>query len=104
MTERELAFAIDRRMHDEGFSRPAFETIVASGPNSALPHARPGERKLTEGDVVVLDFGGVYDSYCVDLTRTVAIGRASSRCREVHDAMLASHDDAVAQVTPGHSA
>src|SRR5262249_43151384 len=52
MTEREMAFAIERRMHEEGFARPAFETIVASGPNAALPHARPTERKLTEGDLV----------------------------------------------------
>jgi Xaa-Pro aminopeptidase len=103
MTERELAFAIDRRMHEEGFSRPAFETIVASGPNAALPHARPTERKLTEGDLVVLDFGGVYDSYCVDLTRTVCIGRASPRVREVYDAVRAAHDDAVASVGPGQS-
>jgi Xaa-Pro aminopeptidase len=103
MTERELAFAIDRRIHEEGFSRPAFETIVASGPNAALPHARPTERKLTEGDLVVLDFGGVYDSYCVDLTRTVCIGQASPRVREVYDAVRAAHDDAVAAVGPGQS-
>jgi Xaa-Pro aminopeptidase len=103
ITERELAFAIDRRMHEAGFSRPAFETIVASGPNAALPHARPTERKLTEGDLVVLDFGGVYDSYCVDLTRTVCIGRASPRVREVYDAVRAAHDDAVASVGPGQS-
>ena len=59
-----------------GVRAPAFDTIVAAGPNAALPHARPGERKLTEGDLVVLDFGGVYDSYCVDLTRTVSVGPA----------------------------
>ena len=103
MTERETAFAIERRMHEEGFSRPAFETIVASGPNAALPHARPTERKLTEGDLVVLDFGGVYDSYCVDLTRTVCIGPASPRVREVYDAVRAAHDAAVASVGPGQS-
>jgi len=103
MTERAMAFAIERRMHEEGFSRPAFETIVASGPNAALPHARPTERKLTEGDLVVLDFGGVYDSYCVDLTRTVCIGRASRRVREVYDAVRAAHDVAVASVGPGQS-
>src|SRR5262249_14405885 len=73
-TETEVAMAIDARIRDAGFTRTAFETIVASGPNAALPHARPGERKLVEGDLVVLDFGGVYDSYCVDLTRTVSIG------------------------------
>ena len=103
MTEREVAFAIEKRMHEAGFSRPAFETIVASGPNAALPHARPTERRLTEGDLVVLDFGGVYDSYCVDLTRTVCIGRASPRVREVYDAVRAAHDDAVASVRPGQS-
>jgi Xaa-Pro aminopeptidase len=86
-----------------GFERPAFETIVASGENAALPHARPTERKLTEGDLVVLDFGGVYDSYCVDLTRTVAIGRASPRSRQVYDAVRSAHDRAVAAVGPGQS-
>src|SRR5262249_55290980 len=69
LSERELALAIDARIHGAGFSAPAFPTIVAGGPNAALPHARPGERRLGEGDLVVLDFGGVYASYCVDLTR-----------------------------------
>src|SRR5207247_8614428 len=72
-TERAIAMAIDWRIRSAGFERPAFDTIVASGPNAALPHARPGERTLTESDLVVLDFGGVYDSYCVDLTRTVSL-------------------------------
>ena len=75
--ELDIAMAIDWRIRQAGFERPAFESIVASGPNAALPHARPGERTLTEGDLVVLDFGGVYDSYCVDMTRTVSIGAAS---------------------------
>ena len=92
MTERELALAIDTTIRQAGFERTAFETIVAAGPNSALPHARPGERKLGEGDLVVLDFGGVYDSYCVDLTRTVSIGPASSRASEVHAAVRTAHD------------
>ena len=63
----------------------------------------PGERKLIEGDLVVLDFGGVYDSYCVDLTRTVAIGAASSRTREVYAAVREAHDRAIAAVRPGRS-
>jgi Xaa-Pro aminopeptidase len=58
---------------------------------------------LSEGDLVVLDFGGVYDSYCVDLTRTVAIGQASPRSREVHKAVRVAHDRAVAAVGPGQS-
>lgn len=102
-TEREMALAIDWRIRQGGFSRTAFETIVASGPNAALPHAHPGERMLSEGDLVVLDFGGVYASYCVDLTRTVSIGIASSRAREVYGAVLEAHDRAIASVRPGAS-
>jgi Xaa-Pro aminopeptidase len=102
-TEREVAFSVDCRIRDAGFARTAFETIVAAGPNSALPHARPGERRLTEGDLVVLDFGGVYDSYCVDLTRTVSVGPAGGRSREVYGAVREAHDRAIAAVAPGQS-
>ena len=103
MTERELALAIDVTIRQAGFEKPAFDTIVASGPNAALPHARPTNRKLGEGELVVLDFGGVYDSYCVDLTRTVVVGPASARAREVHAAVLAAHDRAIAATRPGVS-
>src|SRR5207344_462930 len=101
--ERDLAMAIDWRIRQAGFERSAFETIAASGPNAALPHARPGERTITEGDLVVLDFGGVYASYCVDLTRTVSIGPASSRARDVYDAVLQAQARAIAAVRPGSS-
>jgi len=102
-TERDIALAIDNRIRRAGFERPAFETIVASGPRAALPHAVPGERRLSENDLVVLDFGGVYDSYCVDLTRTVSVGRADDRAREVHAAVLEAHDRAIRTVEPGTS-
>ena len=95
--------AIDGRMRQAGFARPAFDTIVASGPNAALPHAQPGERTLTEGDLVVLDFGGVYDSYCVDLTRTVSVGKAGTRVREVYEAVRQARNRAVEAVAPGRS-
>ena len=103
LNERDVALAIDRRVRQAGFERPAFDTIVASGPNGALPHARPGERTITEGDLVVLDFGGVYDSYCVDLTRTVSVGPASARARSVYAAVREAHDSAIAAVVPGRS-
>jgi Xaa-Pro aminopeptidase len=102
-TEREFALAIDWRIRQSGFERSAFDTIVASGPNAALPHARPGERTITEGDLVVLDFGGVYDSYCVDLTRTVSVGAASARAREVHAAVREARNRAIEAVAPGRS-
>ena len=73
-SELDVAVDIDRLVRTAGFERPAFETIVASGPNGALPHARPTSRMLELGDGVVLDFGGVYEGYCVDLTRTVQLG------------------------------
>ena len=103
LSERDVALAIDRRVRQAGFERPAFDTIVASGPNAALPHARPGERTITEGDLVVLDFGGVYDSYCVDLTRTVSVGPASAKARNVYAAVREAHDAAIAAVSPGRS-
>lgn len=103
LTETELAFTVDVCIRRAGFSRPAFDTIVASGPNSALPHAKPGERRLSEGDLVVLDFGGVYRSYCVDLTRTVSIGPAGPRAQEVHEAVRRAHGQAIAAVAPGRS-
>jgi Xaa-Pro aminopeptidase len=102
-TERDVALEIDVRVRRAGFERSAFETIVASGPNGALPHAAPGERTITEGDLVVLDFGGVYDSYCVDLTRTVSVGPASARAREVYAAVREARTRAVASVAPGRS-
>jgi len=102
-TEREFALAIDCRIRRAGFERSAFDTIVASGPNAALPHAHPGERTITEGDLVVLDFGGVYDSYCVDLSRTVSVGPAATRAREVYGAVREAHHRAIATVAPGRS-
>ena len=102
-TERDVALAIDRRLFGAGFERTAFATIVAAGPNGALPHARPGERRLGEGDLVVLDFGGVFHAYCVDLTRTVSVGPADARAREVYDAVRSAHDLAIQAVRPGQS-
>src|SRR5690606_9857335 len=74
VTERAVAAAIEAALRDAGYERPAFDTIVGSGPNSALPHYRAGDRVLADGDLVVLDFGGVLDGYCSDLTRTVVVG------------------------------
>jgi Xaa-Pro aminopeptidase len=100
-TEREVAADIDALVRDSGFERPAFETIVASGPNSALPHARPGSRALGEGEGVVLDFGGVYDGYSVDLTRTVELGTPSSEWRRLVAAVAEAQAAALAAVRPG---
>jgi Xaa-Pro aminopeptidase len=100
-SEEAVAADIDAGIKAAGFSRPAFATIVASGPNSARPHAHPGLRTLRSGDLVVLDFGGVLDGYCVDLTRMAAVGPISEPAQVLYDAVLAAHGAAVAAVAPG---
>jgi Xaa-Pro aminopeptidase len=100
-TEREVARDIDGGISRAGFSDVAFPTIVASGPNSAHPHARPGDRRLRDGDLVVLDFGGVLDGYCVDLTRMAGIGQVGSEAMALVTAVLSAQREAIAAVRPG---
>jgi Xaa-Pro aminopeptidase len=103
-TELDVAADIEAALRRHGFERPAFETIVASGPNSARPHARPGRRVLAPGDWVLLDFGGVYDGYCVDLSRTVRLGSDDPEFRRVFDAVSEAQQAAIAAVRPGVAA
>jgi Xaa-Pro aminopeptidase len=99
--ERDVAAVIEGALRDAGYERPAFDTIVASGPNAALPHYRAGGRTLGAGDLVVLDFGGVLDGYCSDLSRTVAIGPLSPKARRLHAAVYAAQQAAIRAVKPG---
>ena len=100
-TERQIAAAVDAAMRDAGFDRPAFETIVASGPNAALPHARPTTRVVGDNEGVLLDFGGVYDGYCVDLTRTVHIGPMPEGFRRLFEAVREAQAAALGELRPG---
>lgn len=100
-SEREVARHIDDLLLAAGFERPAFDTIVASGPQSALPHARPCDRAIARGELVLLDFGGVSDGYCVDLTRTVALGTAPHEADRLHSAVLEAQRAAIQAVRPG---
>ena len=100
-TEDDVAAEVDHRVRLAGFSRPAFDTIVASGPNSAFPHARPTSRRIEAGDPVVLDFGGVFRRYCVDLTRTLCPGGASSSLDRMYAAVVDAQRAALAAVGPG---
>ncbi len=101
MTEREVAAVIEAELRRVGFDKPAFDTIVASGPNSAVPHYRAGDRMLTAGDLVVLDFGGMFRGYAVDLTRTITIGPADARQRRLLDDVAAAQQAAFAVVREG---
>lgn len=85
ISERDIALELEYYMKKHGASDLSFSTIVASGAFSALPHWEPGERKLEVGDFVVMDFGCIYKGYCSDMTRTVMIGKASSRQKEIYD-------------------
>lgn len=78
-----------------------FSPIVASGPNSARPHATPSERKFQDGDFVTLDLGGRLDGYCSDITRTFVVGKASDRHREIYEAVLGAEQAAIAAIRPG---
>ncbi len=100
-TEQAVASGIDAALVDAGFQRPAFSTIVASGPNSALPHARPTSRRLEAGDLVVLDFGGVLDGYCVDLTRMAAVGSPTASAMALYEGVREANASAVRAVRPG---
>ena len=100
-SEQEVAAEVDAMLRRHGFERPAFDTIVASGPNSALPHARPSHRRIEDGDGVVLDFGGVYDGYCVDLTRTVQLSDTGDEFRRLFAAVAEAQRQAIAAVRPG---
>jgi Xaa-Pro aminopeptidase len=74
VTERELAWELEKTMRDLGADRPGFDIIVASGPNSALPHHHPGDRRLERGDLIVVDLGSEVGGYRSDLTRTFYLG------------------------------
>jgi Xaa-Pro dipeptidase len=79
----------------------SFESLVQSGPNSALPHAHPSNRKLQRGDFVLLDFGAAFEGYKADTTRMAVVGEPSPRHAETHQLVLDAHDAAIAAVRPG---
>jgi Xaa-Pro aminopeptidase len=87
-TERELAWRLDELFHELGAHAPAFETIVASGPNAARPHARPTDRTLEAGETVVIDAGAMVDGYNADCTRTFATGPLPDELKAAYEATL----------------
>lgn len=88
ITEREIALELEFFMKKQGASKLSFDTIVASGTNSSMPHAQVTDRALENGDFVTMDFGCVYKGYCSDMTRTVAIGRPTDEMRKVYQIVL----------------
>jgi Xaa-Pro aminopeptidase len=101
LTERQLAAALDRRMVDLGAERPAFDTIVASGPNGAMPHHAPTDRPMRRGDLITMDFGALYGGYHADMTRTVALGEPAGWQREIYDLVAAAQRAGIEAARPG---
>jgi Xaa-Pro aminopeptidase len=100
--ELDVAHALDAAMRRGGASGPSFETIVASGPNAAKPHHRPGPRTIGEGEAVVIDFGALLDGYCSDMTRTVWVGElADAVLRRAVQVVAESQATGVAAVADG---
>jgi Xaa-Pro aminopeptidase len=99
-SELGVARAAEARMREQG-AEPAFPTIVATGPNGALPHAEPGEREIAPGDLVVFDMGARLDGYCSDGTRTFAAGEPGEWARQVYEAVREAQAAALTAVEAG---
>jgi len=104
MKETEVRDILEAELKLQGLSEPSFETIIGSGPNSALPHYTAGERILQPGDSIVIDFGGIYQGYCSDMTRTIVLGKATQEYREVYETVKEGQRKAVEAVKPGMKA
>ena len=102
-TEGEVAAELDYLMRRRGASGSAFDTIVAAGDNSALPHARPGPRRIEPGDLVVIDFGAIVDGYRSDMTRTVCVGEPRSPGGRIYEVVRESQQAGIEAVAAGVS-
>lgn len=100
-TERQLAIALERAMVDLGADGVAFDTIVASGPNGAIPHHSPADREFELGDLLTIDCGAQYQGYHADMTRTVAVGEPADWQREIYDLVANAQRAGVAAAVPG---
>lgn len=101
MTEKELCAELIHCLYKNGGEGLSFDPIVVSGPNTSLPHGVPGDRKLQEGDFITMDFGVLYQGYCSDMTRTVAVGFATDEMKEVYDTVLKAQLAAIAATKAG---
>ena len=100
-SELEVAGVLEKALRDEGSEGFPFPSIVASGPRSALPHARSSSRTLAAGDFLLMDFGAEVGGYCSDITRTVVVGRASEEHREIYDVVRVANERAATGVRAG---
>jgi Xaa-Pro aminopeptidase len=101
MRELELATVLEEAMKEKGAEKVAFETLVASGSNGALPHYRAGHRRIVSGDAIILDYGCRLQGYCSDISRTIVCGEPSPEIRTVYETVARAQEKAVQAVKPG---
>ena len=101
MTETELAAILEFEMKQRGSMQPSFPTIVAEGPNAAIPHAVPGRRRVKQSSLLLFDWGAVSEHYCSDLTRVLVMGRIPPRLKQVYQIVLEAQQKAIKAVGPG---
>lgn len=99
--EKDISMELEFFMRRSGCSGPAFDFIVASGHRSALPHGVASDKKIRYGDLVTIDFGGIYNGYCSDMTRTFMVGKKNSKQREIYDTVLAAQTEALNGIRAG---
>lgn len=100
VTEKEVALELNYRLQKKGATSPSFETIVAAGLNSALPHHTPGNYRLKKGDFVLIDFGAYVAGYCSDITRTLVLGKATDEQKQLYQTVLEAQKKALAKIKP----
>ncbi len=101
MTEKEIANEIEQFFKANGADGLAFDTIVASGPNSSKPHAVPTDRKITSGDVITIDMGCKYHGYCSDMTRTIFVDTVDEKVKKVYDLVLKNQKQTIGEMREG---
>jgi Xaa-Pro aminopeptidase len=107
MTEKQVAWELEKSLREHGSEPLPFEIIVASGPNAALPHHHPSDRAIREGETVVIDMGARYGGYTSDLSRTICAGRPDETFKKVYNTVLSAQSAAISTITAGmtgHSA
>jgi len=101
MTEKQVAWELEKAMREKGSESIPFDVIVGSGPNAALPHAKPTDRIISDGEPIVIDMGAKYRGYASDLTRTVYTGQLSDKFREIYNIVLKAQQKAIEKIHIG---
>ncbi len=101
MTEKQVAWELEKHLRENGSQALPFEIIVASGPRASLPHAKPSERIIEDGDPVLIDMGARYSEYASDLSRTICAGKADATFKKVYNTVLEAQSKAMEAISRG---